>query len=192
MQKILKPFLAVKTKSGYSILTATVVAFVSLWVLFDATKAEVVIAADGDVQVVKTHNTTVGDLLDELGFKVGQHDELSHEESDKIVDGMKIHFKSANEVLLTVDGDTTTYHTTALTVGKFFQDENLDFTTNDEVSHTNMQVLKDGMEIEVKKAFPIVVNDGGDEKEVWTTGGTVGDLLKNNNITYDEKMDKVK
>src|SRR5690625_3024333 len=119
MQKLLKPLLAVKTKSGYSIFTAIVVTLFSTWAIFDATKAEVVIAADGDIQTVKTHSTTVGELLGDLGYDVGQHDALSHGENTKIVDGMEIQFDTAGRVLLTIDGETEEFFTTAKTVGQF-------------------------------------------------------------------------
>lgn len=191
MQKILKPLLAVKTKSGYSIVTAIMVTLFSTWVVFDATKAEVVVAADGDVQVVKTHNTTVGELLDDMGIKVGEYDELSHAENSKIVDGMKIHFDTANEILLTIDGETKEYYTTASTVGEFLNEEGLHITSHDKISPNKMSVLSDGLEIEIDKAFSVTVDDGGKEKEFWTTGGTVEELLKENDITF-KKDDKIK
>lgn len=190
MQKLLKPLLAVKTKSGYSIFTAIVVTLFSTWAIFDATKAEVVIAADGDIHTVKTHSTTVGELLEDLGIDVGQHDALSHGENTQIVDGMEIQFDTAGKVLLTIDGETEEFYSTAKTVGQFFQEEGYTFSEHDEISHNNIAVLKDEMEIIVKRAYPIVVNDGGEEKELWTTGGTVKQLLQNNDITVN-KLDKI-
>lgn len=191
MQKLLKPLLAVKTKSGYSVFTAIVVTLFSTWVIFDATKAEVVIAADGDFQTIKTHTATVGELFDDLGIDVGQHDELSHGENTEIVDGMEIQFETAHKILLTIDGETEEYYTTAVTVGQFLQQEGLSFTEHDEISHNYIEVLKDDMEIEVDEAYQVVVNDGGDEVKVWTTGGTVKQLLQKNDISFN-KNDKVK
>lgn len=191
MQKILKPLLAVKTKSGYSILTTIVVTLFSTWVIFDATKAEVVIAADGEEQVVKTHTTTVGELLDDMGIEVSEHDDLSHEENTEVVDGMTIHFDAADEILLTIDGETEEFYTTANTVGEFFEDEELTFKKHDEISHSDMALLEEGLEIEVEKAFPVIVNDGGEEEKLWTTGGTVEELLKENDLTF-KKSDKIK
>src|SRR5690625_3152690 len=153
MQNILKPLLAVKTKSGYSIFTAILVTLFSTWVIFDATKAEVVIAADGDVQVVKTHMTTVGELLEEVGIQVGEHDELSHAENAEVFDGMKINFDTAKEVLLTVDGETEIHNTTAETVGEFLQNADLNISDHDKVSPSDMTILKEGLEVKVDKAF---------------------------------------
>ncbi|MEI3614891.1 ubiquitin-like domain-containing protein [Pseudogracilibacillus sp. SO30301A] len=191
MQNILKPLLAVKSKSGYSIFTAILVTLFSTWVIFDATKAEVVIAADGEVQVVKTHKTTVGELLEEVGIQVGEYDELSHAENAEVFDGMKINFDTAKEVLLTVDGETDVHNTTAETVGEFLQEVDLDISEHDKLSPSDMTEIKEGLEIKVDKAFKVLVNDGGKEKEFWTTGGTVEELLDKNNIKI-KKTDKVK
>src|SRR5699024_10773667 len=116
MRKLLNPLLAVKTKSGYSIITAVVDTLFSTWIFFDGNKVEVVYTADGDVQTVKTHTATVGELLDDLGIDLGKHDELSHEEQAQIKDGMEITLDSANEVDVIVDGEAETYYSTAETV----------------------------------------------------------------------------
>ena len=41
------------------------------FILFDATKAEVVITNDGEEQTVKTHKSTVKEVLAEVGIRVG-------------------------------------------------------------------------------------------------------------------------
>lgn len=191
MRKLLNPLLAVKTKSGYSIITAVVVTLFSTWVLFDATKAEVVIAADGDVQTVKTHTATVGELLDDLGIDLGKHDELSHEEAAQIKDGMEITLDSANEIDVVVDGEAETYYSTAETVGQFLADEEIEVSKHDEVSYHDMAVVKDDMEIVIDKAFKVTLNDAGEEKKVWTTESTVKEFLQDNEVSY-KKKDKVK
>src|SRR5699024_11213106 len=147
---------------------------------------------DGEERTVKTTTDTVGELLDDLGVEVGEHDELSHGEKTEIEDGMKIEYESSNQILLTIDGEQEEYHTTAETVGEFFQEEDLTFSKHDEITHSNVEVLRDNIEIEVEKAFPVVIKDGKkDEKKVYTTGGTVKELLKDNDISY-KKKDKIK
>ncbi len=164
-----------------------------MWVTFESTKAEVVVAADGDVQVVKTHVKTVGELLNDLGIDVEKYDELSHEEDTEIENGMEIYFKKAKRIYLTVDGEKEEYYTTAETVGEFFKEKDLSFSKHDEISHNRIAVLENDLEIEVKTAFPIVVNDGGKEVEIWTTGGTVEQFLDEHKdeLTYDE-ADEIK
>ena len=191
MQKLLKPLMTARSKSIYSVFSVMVVTIFSTWAVFDGMKTEVVFAADGQEQTVKTDTDTVGELLDDLGIEVGKHDELSHGEKSTIEDGMKIELDSADKILLTIDGETEEYHTTAKTVGEFFREESLTFSKHDEISHTNIEILRDNIEIEVEKAFPVAVKDGKEEKELWTTGGTVNELLEANDISV-KKKDKVK
>src|SRR5690625_1860418 len=191
MQKLFKPLLAIKTKTGYSIFTIVVVTLFSAWALFEATKVEVVVAADGEKQTVKTHIETVGELLDELGVDVGKHDELSHSIHEKIKDGMEINYEAAHIITLIIDGEKDDIFTTAETVGQFFKEEDITFSGHDEVSHSNIQMIKDNMEIKIETAFPVELTEGTeDPEEVWTTGGTVEDLLEENDISLG-KLDKI-
>lgn len=193
MQNFFKPFRAVKekqVKQGYTIFTAVLVIIFSTWLFIDAAKAEVVLAADGDVQTIKTNSKTVGELLEDLGIDVGEYDELSHVESTEIVDGMEIRFESAHKVSLTIDGETEEFHTTAITVGQFFEEEDLNFSRYDDISHSNIAIIHDDFDIEVTTAVPVVINDGGEKEKVWTTEETVEDLLEHEEIEYD-KQDRV-
>src|SRR5690625_2200661 len=191
MQKLLKPLMTARSKSIYSVFSVMVVTIFSTWAVFDGMKTEVVFAADGQEQTVKTDTDTVGELLDDLGIEVGKHDELSHGEKATIEDGMTIELDSADKILLTIDGDTEEYHTTAKTVGEFFREEDLTFSKHDEISHTNIEILHDNIEIKVDTAFPVVVKDGTEKKKLWTTGGTVKELLEENDISF-KKKDEVK
>lgn len=191
MQKLLKPLLAIKTVTGYSIFTIVVVTLFSTWALFEATKSEVVVAADGEVQTVKTRIETVGELLDELGIDVGENDELSHAINEKIKDGMEINFETAQKITLIIDGEKEEFLTTAETVGQFFKEEEITFSEHDEVSRSSIEIINGNMEIVINTAFPVEVIDGSeDAEEFWTTGGTVEDFLEENEISLG-KLDKV-
>lgn len=163
----------------------------SSWILFEATKAEVVITENNEEMVVKTHTNTVGELLDDVGITVGKHDDLSQKINVKIKNGMEIKYKKAKQIVVTIDGDEQDFYTTKDTIEDFFLDEKLTFSVHDEVSHETDNLIKDGLHIKVATAYQVIINDGGKEKKVWTTGGTVKDLLQTNNITY-KKVDKVK
>src|SRR5699024_3937030 len=119
---------------------------------------KVVIAADGNIQTVKTNTETVSELLKDLGIDVEENDELSHGENTDIVDGMEIRFDSAYEILLTIDGETEKYKTTAITVGQFFQDEELEYPRYDDISHSDIAILDYDIEIEVTSAVPVELN----------------------------------
>src|SRR5690625_1023812 len=167
MQKLLKPLLAIKTKTGYSIFTIVVVTLFSTWALFEATKAEVVVAADGEEQTVKTHIETVGELLDELGINVGKYDELSHAINEKIKDGMEINLATAHKITLIIDGEKEDYITTAETVGEFFKEieQVITLSEHDEVSHSGIENINGNMEIAITTAFPVEVIDGTEDRK---------------------------
>src|SRR5690625_3516193 len=128
MKNLLKPLLAVKSKKTYSILTAVMVTLFSAWVIYDATMVRVVLAADGEVQTVKGHLSTVGDLLEDAGIELGEHDYLSHQEDTKVTEAMEVKYKPAHQISILIDDETTDYHTTADHLDEFFESEGLEFT----------------------------------------------------------------
>lgn len=190
MQNLLNPLHALKTKVGYTIFTAVVVALFSVWVFLDEAKAEVVIAADGDVQKVKTSSDTVGELLDDVGIDFGKHDELSHEATTEVVDGMEVVLESANKVTVNIDGEEEEYYSTAETVGEFLEEENIEVKKHDVVSSNDMALLQDDMFIDIDQAFKVTLNNGGDIEDVWATANTVKELLQDEDIKYS-KQDKI-
>ncbi|RLL41694.1 DUF348 domain-containing protein [Oceanobacillus piezotolerans] len=159
-------------------------------VLFEATKAEVVVTDNGEQQPVKTHANTVEELLNELEIVVGEHDELSHDLSANIENNMNVEYKTAKEVTVTVDGNHYTYYTTEDTVGAFFEEQGLSFAANDDISHENSDEIINGGSITVVSAFEVIIDDGGKEKKIATTTSKVQDILTENNIKLNE-LDRV-
>lgn len=159
--------------------------------LFEATKAEVVVTENGEKQTVKTHANTVDELLAELGINFSKHDKLSHDIDTKIDDEMNITYKEANEITVMIDGTEQTFHTTVDTVGEFLKKNNMTLSKHDEVSHEKSDAVSEGLELSIDKAFQITINDGGKNKKVWTTGGTVDQVLKESDISLG-KLDKIK
>lgn len=161
-------------------------------VLFEITKVEVVFAENGDEQTIKTHANTVEELLKEMGITVGKYDALSHSMDESIKDGMTIGYESAKKVDVVIDGKKQEYYTVSETIGEFLNENNLSFSDRDHVSHKVDEKITDGLQIDVAKAFQVVINDGGKKQKVWTTGGSVKQLLTANDITYNSKSnDKI-
>lgn len=191
MRNLLKPLLAVKSKKGYSILTAIMVTVFSAWIVFDATKVKVTLAAGDEHQTVKAHMNTVADLLEEANIKVGEHDYLSHNEEAKLTDGMEVQYKPAEKVSLTIDGETEEHETIAETVGDFFNSVELELTEHDVISHDENKVIKPDMEIIVDRAFEIDVIDGAEKQSFWTTEKSVDEFLQDHQIELN-KLDNIK
>lgn len=175
--------------SGVGVLALLVFAGI---LLFEATKAEVVVTDNGKQQTVKTHQDTVKGLLAEAGIAVGEHDAISPRLDASVENGMTVDYKRAKEIFVTVDGDKQKYYTTSDTVKDFLSEQDLSFTAHDDVSQDMTEATKDGLHIEVTKGYKVTINDGEKKQKVWTTGGTVGELLKDADIKFDKKLDKVK
>ncbi|QST00120.1 DUF348 domain-containing protein [Pontibacillus sp. ALD_SL1] len=158
---------------------------------FESTKAEVQLSTEKETKSVRTHASTVEDLLNDQGIKVEPHDELSHNLDDTITTGMQIDYQSAKQVTVKVDDNTEQYYTTADTVQQLFKAEGISIKERDEVSHEQAFSIQDGMEIQVQKAFQVALNDGGETSEIWTTATSVSDFLKQQKISLNE-LDRLK
>lgn len=159
------------------------IAFSSI-IVFDAMKKTITVNDNGKEQRVQTHVKTVEEVLEQTGITVGEHDELSHALDAEIESGMTIDYKTAKQVTVNVDGEENIYHTTQDTVEDLFIDHNLAFSNHDDLSHELDDTLKEGMTIDVTKAFQVTVVNGGKKEKYWTTGGTVEQLLNDHKITY--------
>lgn len=190
MQFILKRLSTSKKKLIISAIGVVALVLFTGWIIYETTKIEVVFADNGEDISVNTHANTVAELLEELGIEVGEHDKLSHDKQTSIENGMEISYQVAKQITVTVDGNEQTFYTTAETVGDFFEEEGLHFSSHDELSHEHTTLIENGLSITVDQAFPITVNNGGEEEKIWTTGGKVADILSENNITYND-LDKI-
>src|SRR5690625_97150 len=159
------------------------IAFSSV-IVFNAMKKTITVNDNGKEQRVQTHVKTVEEVLEETGITVGKHDELSHALDAEIESGMTIDYKTAKQVTVNVDGEENIYHTTEETVEDLFIDHNLAISNHDDLSHKLDDTLKEGMTIDVTKAFQVTVVNGGEKEKYWTTGGTVEQLLNDHKITY--------
>jgi uncharacterized protein YabE (DUF348 family) len=93
-------------------------------------------------------------------------------------------------VTIELDGKKEVVHTHAETVSELLKDESIKVTDKDKVYPAVGTKIKDNMKIIVDKAVPVQITVDGQKKAVWTTADTVGELLKEQNITVEEH-DKV-
>ncbi|WP_430789409.1 ubiquitin-like domain-containing protein [Virgibacillus flavescens] len=186
MKIISKLLPASKMKLVISSIGVLALVIFSTLVVMEATKTQVVVMNNGEKETVTTHANTVDEVLKEVGIVVGQHDAISHTGDTKIKDNMQITYKQSTQVLVTIDGQEKAFHTFAATIGEFLEDNNLSLTKHDEVSHKADDKIVDGLKLKIDKGFQVAVNDGGNEKKLWTTGGTVEQLLDNNKIKLSE------
>ncbi|GIO28169.1 G5 and 3D domain-containing protein [Ornithinibacillus bavariensis] len=158
--------------------------------IFQATEREVVFSENGEVRTIDTHADTIKELLEEVGITVGDHDFISHDINTKIINGMEIAYKKANKVMLSIDGNKKMYYTVADTVEAFLKENNISITDRDDISHSLTGAINDDITLTIHQAFEVTIDDGGKKVKAWSTGGTVEELLKKNNIVLTE-LDKV-
>src|SRR5690625_2963549 len=164
----------------------------SSFILFEATKATIDITENGETETVKTHANTVGELLKEQELIVGEHDWLSHDMDANIENGMEIRYKEAEKVIITIDGVDQEFFTTREVITDLLQDEGLAFSEHDDLSFDEEDEIVDGLSLDVTTAFEVTIKDAGEKQTVWTTGGSIADLLDQHEIALEEKLDKVK
>lgn len=173
-----------------SIGVLALVVFLSV-VIFEATKITIDVSNNGEIQTVKTHANTAGELLKEIGIEVEEHDKISHSLDTVLENKMEVSFKKAKEIILTIDDNEKKYYTTADTVGEFLLEEGLSFSSHDIQSFHSNDEIEEGLTLNVTKAYQVTINDGGREIKSWTTGGTIDELLNENEITLGDH-DKIK
>ncbi|MGL5824860.1 MAG: ubiquitin-like domain-containing protein, partial [Nocardioides sp.] len=76
----------------------------------------VVLSVDGKPGEVQTLASTVGDVLDAQGIKLGEHDAVAPARSESISDGTRISVRYGRRLELTVDGKPTSYWVKSTTV----------------------------------------------------------------------------
>lgn len=190
MRLIERLLTALKSKLVIPSISILAIIVLASFGIYQASQATIVIAQDGEVETVKTHAKTVEDLLDTLEINVNEHDDLSEDLDTLLEDGMEIEFKKAKEIKLTVDGEFARYYTTAETVEQFLEEEYIEVIEHDDLSHELTDEIVEDIDIQLIQAYRLTILDGGEKQNVWTTGGTVEQLLEENDISLNKK-DKI-
>lgn len=185
-----KKYSLMSKKDFLYVTTLFVVIGLICFLFFQLSKKEVTVLHNGEELTLHTHANTVGDVLKELGIQTKEQDDLSYASIDLVQNGMVIEYTEAKLVFVSIDGQTTSYYTTADTVGDFFDNEDITLTEHDVVSVDKDIEIEDRLTIKIEKAFPITVMDGNNKQEIWTTSGTVKELLNKKDIILND-LDRV-
>lgn len=149
-----------------------------------AMKKDVTVVVDGERRDVSTSSSTVAGVLIDEGLKLGQHDVVSPAPAEAISAGDSIEVEYGRQVTANVDGKTTTFWTTARTVGDALSHIDVR-TTNYKVSTSrSTEIGRDGLDFSVDSLFSVTVNAGGTSRKV-EASGTVADALAAAKVTTD-------
>lgn len=150
----------------------------------------VYLEVDGYEQQVRTHANTVEALLREQNITLDTHDTVEPSKATEITDGMEIEVQIARPVNITVDDDKQQVWSTVDTVAELLKEQNITVTEHDLVEPAVDKALEENMDIQIQKAFEVTLNDGGADKQLWSTSATVADFLKENEIVVND-LDRV-
>ncbi|MDC3417944.1 G5 and 3D domain-containing protein [Aquibacillus salsiterrae] len=190
MNLISKLLSVIRNNMVKSVVSVAIVLVIVSVVTYEVTKAQVTVINNGEVTTLRTHAYTVGDVLADIGIEVEEFDKLSYSIKEPVKSDMEIKYEKAKPVVVAINGEEKQYYSTEKTVGEFLDEQGIEVSSYDEVSLDEGAALESNAEIKIKRGYQVTINDGGEEKDLWTTGGTVADLLKENDVTLSE-LDRI-
>lgn len=173
-----------------TIATVLLFAAVLTFAIYEGTKNTVSVTANGEQEEVRTHAETVGAFLEEQEIEAGEHDFLSHSKETAIDKDLALEWDAAEQYNVTVDGEATSAWTTENTVSEILAKADIELTKYDKVSPALEEQVDEDTTISVEKAYEVTIQDGLEEKKVWSTSTTVADFLKQHKVSVG-KLDRV-
>lgn len=157
---------------------------------YQGTKQTVTVIIDGQEKVVRTHATTVDEILQDLEITVKAKDYIYPSKNSLVKDDLQVVWKPAHQVKLLQDNKVTKVWTTATTVGELLEEQGIKVAVHDQVIPAKDYKIKENLEVAVDKAFQLTLVVGGNKKQVWSTSTTVADFLTQQGVKLNE-LDRV-
>jgi len=170
-------------------LTITIAAALGI-LIYQGTKHTVSLTLNGQTQTVSTHARTVHDMLKELEITVQAEDYLHPSKESEVNNDLSVTWEKAKPVSIELNTNKQEIMTTAKTVDELLRQQNLEITKWDKVKPSLETELEENMKIAIEKAFPLNLEVGGIEKQVWSTSTTVADFLRQQDVKLN-KWDRV-
>ena len=143
---------------------------------------DVTLTVDGEVTDVRGMHSTVADVLASEDIEIGEHDVVQPAPDTTVRDGQNVVVRFGRELTVTVDGETTTYWTTATTLDAAIRDLGLRV-EGAELSASRSQTLgREGLALTVIMPKDVTLTADGETSTLSTTEATVGDVLAENGI----------
>ncbi|HEV2778103.1 MAG TPA: transglycosylase family protein [Actinophytocola sp.] len=149
-----------------------------------ALNKSVTIDVDGQTREVNTYASTVGEVLEDEGLNVTEHDSLSPSPNADIGDGGKIVLQRGRLLHLTIDGEKRDLWVRATTVGQALKQLNLAAQGTWVSAGAETAVPLEGMSLVLKTQKNITLFDGGNPPTPMTTNAvTIDELLTELKLT---------
>jgi uncharacterized protein YabE (DUF348 family) len=143
------------------------------------------LSVDGKTSTVHVFGSTVGDILAKQDITVGEHDVVAPAPSSTISDGEKVVVRFGRQLIVTIDGNTREYWTTATTVDAALTELGIRADTA-RLSASRSQILgRQGLVLTVTTPKAVRIAADGKVSERLSTASTVKDLLTESGLTLD-------
>lgn len=189
MKNLISKLVGRKRMAG-AICTAILITTTLGILIHKGTMHTVTIMLDGKKEVVRTHASTVNDMLQDLEIKVQAADYVHPSGDSEVADNLEVVYKQARKIVMVQDGEREEVWSTADTVGELLKEQELEVNEKDKIIPSNDTKLKADMEVSIDKAFSLKLVVGGKEKRVWSTSTTVADFLKQQGVKLND-LDRV-
>ena len=185
-------------------------ALAGLWLLWSWSAIPVQVTVDGVTETVITHRRTLEPLLVDLGLDLSPRDRFSLPPTARLKRDMAITIQRARPARVLADGRDMTVESWAATVGELLADAGIGADPYDRILLNGQRVALDDplpppavalerptydrgyaweamrtepLQLRVYRAIPIVVDDGNLPFTIRTTAQTVGEALREAEIT---------
>lgn len=138
---------------------------------------DIELSQDGVPMKVRTWDGTVGDVLDDQGITVGEHDLVAPGVDARIANGQQISVRYGRELRLTIDGQTENMWTTALTLDEALAERSIRDESRMSTSRS-AAIGREGLTVDIQTAKKTTLVVAGEPREVISPALTVADLLK--------------
>jgi len=182
-----------KKKSLLTALVALVVlAVAGTTVGYAAVSKNVTLSIDGKVRKVHTLSGNVRDLLASQHIDLNRHDVVAPSLDSKIGDDSRVAVRYGKPLAVNLDGEKTTYWTTATTVRGALNQLDLRFFGADYSSSRSADIDRQGMALRIATPKKLTLKIAGAKKQKRNVSAmTVRGVLGKLHVGYD-KNDKVK
>ncbi|PKW14206.1 resuscitation-promoting factor [Saccharopolyspora spinosa] len=139
----------------------------------------VTVEVDGHEHTVSTYEGTVGEVLEDEGITVGQHDALSPSPQAKVSHGDTITLDRGRLLKLTVDGEQREEWVRSVTVDQALRQLGVQADGAWVSADRTMTVPEQGMDLVVKTSKNITIIDGASEpRQLTTTAIDIDELVR--------------
>jgi resuscitation-promoting factor RpfB len=145
----------------------------------------VTVSVDGKTSTVHAFGSTVGDVLAKQDITVKEHDVVVPAPDTEVSDGQKIVVRYGRKLIVTVDGATREFWTTATTVDAALQELGIRADSAKLSASRSMSLGRNGLAFSVTTPKDVVVRADGKNRTETTTATTVGAALKELGVTMD-------